>query len=105
MIQAVGNTTAGVEGVSNALNATTAGGGVGGTLSGGTGTSGLAAALTLEVGGDEGSQLFSFGVGTTAAQIASAMNQSSDSTGVAATTAGDQPCSTRPTTAPRLFSP
>jgi flagellin len=90
VIQAVGNTTAGVEGVSNALNGTLAGGGVGGTLSGGTGTSGLAAALTVEVGGDQGSQLFSFGIGTTAAQIAAAMNKSSDSTGVAATTAGDQ---------------
>jgi flagellin len=90
VIQAIGNTTAGVEGVSNALNATLAGGGVGGVLASGTGTSGLAATLTLEIGGDQGSQLFSFGIGTTAAQIASAMNQSSDSTGVAATTAGDQ---------------
>jgi flagellin len=90
VIQAVGNTTAGVEGVSNALNGSLAGGGVGGTLSGGTGTSGLASALTVEVGGDQGSQLFSFGVGTTAAQIAAAMNQSADSTGVGATTAGDQ---------------
>ena len=39
VIQAVGNTTAGVEGVSNALDATLAGGGVGGVLASGTGTS------------------------------------------------------------------
>ncbi len=83
VIQAVGNTTAGVEGVSNALDGALAGGGdVGGVFSGGTGTSGLAANLTIEVGGDKGSQLLSFDTGTTALQIASAINQISDSTGV-----------------------
>ena len=90
MIQAVGNTTAGVEGVANALNGALAGGGDGGVLSSGTGTSGLAASLTLEVGGDDGSQLLSFDAGTTAAEMSSAINQISDSTGVAASTIGDK---------------
>jgi flagellin len=91
VIQAVGNTTAGVEGVSNALDGALAGGGdIGGLFSGGTGTSGLAANLTLEVGGDNGSQLLSFDTGTTALEIASAINQISDSTGVGASTIGDQ---------------
>lgn len=90
VIQAVGNTTAGVEGVTNALNGALAGGGVGGVLSGGTGTSGLAANLTLEIGGDKGSQLLSFDAGATAAEMASAINQISDSTGVAASTIGDK---------------
>jgi flagellin len=90
VIQAVGNTTAGVQGVANAVNGTLSGGGVGGVLASGTGTSGLAAALTLQVGGARGSQLISFGIGATAAQIATALNQISDSTGVGAATIGDQ---------------
>jgi flagellin len=64
--------------------------GAGGSLSGGTGTSGLAAALTLQVGGNAGGQLFSFIAGTTATQIATALNQASDGTGVQATTIGDR---------------
>ena len=90
VIQAVGNTTAGVEGVSNALDATLAGGGIGGVLASGTGTSGLASSLTVEVGGDQGSQLLSFESGTTASQISAAINQISDSTGVSAKITGDQ---------------
>ena len=106
VIQAVGNTTAGVEGVSNALNGTSASGGnIGTVLAGGTGTSGLAAGITLEIGGDKGSQLFSFGVGTTAAQIATALNQASDSTGVAQRPPAINSTSTRPITAARPSSP
>ena len=66
------------------------GGGVGTVLQNGTGTSGLAANLTIQVGGNAGGQLFTFNAGTTAAQMATAINQASQATGIQATTIGDQ---------------
>lgn len=44
----------------------------------------LTADLVLEVGGRNGFEVFNFGSGTTTSQIASALNQSSDATGVTA---------------------
>ncbi len=67
----------------------TAGGDAGAVLSGGTGTSGLVANVTLDIGGDQGSQLLSFDAGTTAAQIATAINNYTDATGVTAAATGD----------------
>ena len=91
VIQAVGNTTAGVEGVSNAINGALSGGGIGGTLASGTGTSGLAASLTLDLGGDQGSQLISFRPGRRPLRKWRPRSIASPTaTGVAATTAGDQ---------------
>ena len=54
------------------------------TYSGGT----LASDLELQVGGEKGFQVFNFGTGTTVAQIATALNQVSDATGVQATVKG-----------------
>ncbi len=54
------------------------------------GTSGLTANLVLQVGGNAGGQLFTFDAGTTAAQMATALNQASNATGVQATAVGDQ---------------
>jgi len=59
-------------------------------LLGGAGTSGLTANLVLQVGGNAGGQLFTFDAGTTAAQMATALNQASNATGVQATAVGDQ---------------
>jgi flagellin len=67
----------------------TAGGDAGAILSAGTGVSGLQANLTLDIGGNTGSQLVTFDAGTTAAQIASAINQISDATGVTAKAEAD----------------
>jgi flagellin len=91
-ITAVGNGTAGVDGWLNNSSAANlaSGAGVGGVFAGGTGVSGLAANLVLQVTGNAGGQLFSFNAGTTAQQIATALNQGTDSTGVFATTEGDQ---------------
>ena len=61
-----------------------------GMLLGGAGTSGLTANLVLQVGGNAGGQLFTFDAGTTAAQMATALNQASNATGVQATAVGDQ---------------
>jgi len=58
------------------------------TFAGGVSTSGLGASLALQVGGDDGSQLFTFDVGTTAAQMATAINQNTAATGVQATATG-----------------
>ncbi len=93
---AVATVVTGTDGALNAVNGALAGGGIGGQFgigggtTAGTGTSGLAADLTLQIGGNSGSQILSFGKGTTAAQVASALNQISDSTGVSASTEGDQ---------------
>jgi flagellin len=76
--------------VHNAAALALAGQGVGGVLSAGSGASGLAANLVLQVGGTAGSQLFTFNAGTTAAQIATALNQASEATGVQAMAIGDQ---------------
>lgn len=54
------------------------------TYSGGT----LTAALTLEIGGKDGFEVFNFGNGTTVSGIAGAINQSSDATGVSAVISG-----------------
>jgi flagellin len=54
------------------------------TYSGGT----LASDLVLQVGGQDGFQSFNFGSGTTVNQIATALNQVSDATGVKATVSG-----------------
>ena len=54
------------------------------TYSGGT----LGGDLVLQVGGQNGFQVFNFGSGTTVAQIATALNQVSDATGVEATVSG-----------------
>ena len=54
------------------------------TYSGGT----LASDLVLQVGGQTGFQGFNFGAGTTVSQIATALNQVSDATGVKATVSG-----------------
>jgi flagellin len=74
----------------NSSAAALAGAGVGGVFAGGTGTSGLAADLVIQVGGNSGSQLLSFGSGTTAAQMVTALNLVSDSTGVTASVEGDE---------------
>ncbi len=58
------------------------------TLTGGVGSSGLGAALAIQVGGNEGSQLFTFETGTTAAQIVTAINQATSATGVTASASG-----------------
>jgi flagellin len=50
----------------------------------------LASNTILQVGGDKGFQVFNFGAGTTLAQIQTAVNQVSDSTGVTATVSGSQ---------------
>src|SRR5205085_20406 len=50
----------------------------------------LASNSILQVGGDKGFQVFNFGAGTTLAQIQTAVNQVSDSTGVTATVSGSQ---------------
>ncbi len=50
----------------------------------------LASNTILQVGGDKGFQVFNFGAGTTLAQIQTAINQVSDSTGVTATISGSQ---------------
>ncbi len=50
----------------------------------------LASNTILQVGGDKGFQVFNFGAGTTLAQIQTAVNQVSDSTGVTATISGNQ---------------
>ncbi len=52
--------------------------------SGGT----LASNTVLQVGGDKGYQVLSLGSGTTVSQVATAINQISDSTGVAASVSG-----------------
>ena len=67
----------------------TAGGDAGAVLSAGTGTSGLVANLTLDIGGAAGSQLLSFNAGTTAAEMATAINNATDATGVTAAATGD----------------
>ncbi|HEY2759454.1 MAG TPA: flagellin [Pirellulales bacterium] len=54
------------------------------TYSGGT----LTGDLELQVGGQNGFQVFNFGAGTTVDQIATALNQVSDGTGVQATVKG-----------------
>jgi len=54
------------------------------TYSGGA----LASDLVLQVGGQNGFQVFNFGTGTSVAQIATALNQVSDATGVEATVSG-----------------
>jgi flagellin len=54
------------------------------TYSGGA----LASDLVLQVGGQNGFQVFNFGTGTTVNQIATALNQVSDATGVEATVSG-----------------
>ena len=48
----------------------------------------LASDLVLQVGGQDGFQVFNFGAGTTVNQIATALNQVSDATGVKATVSG-----------------
>lgn len=50
----------------------------------------LAAATVLQVGGENGYQVLQFAAGTTISQIESAINSSSDSTGVAASVNGSQ---------------
>jgi flagellin len=50
----------------------------------------LASATVLQVGGDDGYQVLNFAAGTTISQIASAVNQSSDSTGITAAVNGSQ---------------
>ena len=50
----------------------------------------LASNTILQIGGDKGFQVFNFGAGTTLAQIQTAVNQVSDSTGVTATVSGNQ---------------
>ena len=54
------------------------------TYSGGA----LTSDLVLQVGGQNGFQVFNFGTGTSVAQIATALNQVSDATGVEATVSG-----------------
>ncbi|HEY2880916.1 MAG TPA: flagellin [Pirellulales bacterium] len=54
------------------------------TYSGGA----LASDLVLQVGGQNGFQVFNFGAGTTVDQISTALNQVSDATGVQATVSG-----------------
>ncbi len=68
-------------------NAALAGATVGGTFTGGTGTAldpGLQADLVMQLGGNAGSQVFTFISGTTADQMMTAISASSDSTGVGA---------------------
>ena len=48
------------------------------TYSGGT----LSSATTLQIGGDQGYQVFNFGAGATVQQVAAALNANSDATGV-----------------------
>ena len=62
----------------------------GGELLGGTGSAGLTANVVLQVNGNAGGQLFTFDEGTTAAEMATALNQASNSTGVQASAIGDQ---------------
>jgi flagellin len=50
----------------------------------------LASNTVLQIGGDKGFQVFNFGAGTTLAQLQTAVNLVSDSTGVTATIAGSQ---------------
>jgi flagellin len=50
----------------------------------------LASNTVLQIGGDKGFQVFNFGAGTTLAQLQTAVNLVSDSTGVTATVAGSQ---------------
>jgi flagellin len=50
----------------------------------------LASNTVLQIGGDKGFQVFNFGAGTTLAQVATAVNQVSDATGVSATVSGSQ---------------
>ncbi|HEX3997800.1 MAG TPA: flagellin [Pirellulales bacterium] len=50
----------------------------------------LASATVLQLGGDNGYQVLNFAAGTTISQIESAVNQSSDSTGVSASVNGSQ---------------
>ena len=50
----------------------------------------LASNTVLQIGGDKGFQVFNFGAGTTLAQLQTAVNLVSDSTGVTATVAGNQ---------------
>jgi flagellin len=56
------------------------------TYSGGA----LASNTVLQVGGDQGYQVLNLGAGTTLSQIATAVNQISDATGVAASVSGGQ---------------
>jgi len=87
-----GTASGGTDGttVNDSVSALSGGAGAGGSLSGGTGVSGLAADVTLQIGGNYGSQLVSFGKGTTTAQMVTALNQISDATGVQATAIGDR---------------
>jgi flagellin len=50
----------------------------------------LASNTVLQIGGDKGFQVFNFGAGTSLAQLQTAVNQVSDSTGVTATISGSQ---------------
>jgi flagellin len=50
----------------------------------------LASNTVLQIGGDQGYQVLNLGAGTSLAQIATAVNQISDATGVAATVNGSQ---------------
>jgi flagellin len=71
----------------NGLNGLMGGAGVGATMATTT-PGGLTGDLVVQIGGNKGSQVFSFLSGTTAAQIVSAVNSTSDSTGVAAQVVG-----------------
>jgi flagellin len=80
-----------VEGTDSNTSASIATGVAGTDLSfaGGAGASGLAANLAIQVGGNSGSQLFSFDTGTTSAQMVTAINQASGATGVTAAAVGN----------------
>ena len=57
-------------------------------LAGGVGGGGLANELTIELGGSDGSEVLSFGAGTTIAELVTGINLVSDATGVKATASG-----------------
>ena len=77
-------TTAGGTNDITGLGGTLAGGGISATFAGGTGSDALSGSLVMELSSDVGQQTYSFVSGTTAADIVSAINQDSSTTGVAA---------------------
>ncbi|MEI8373474.1 MAG: flagellin [Planctomycetota bacterium] len=79
---ATGSTTGGINPV-NGLSGALSGAGVGATLANASAGT-LSGDLVVQLGGNAGSQVFTFASGTTADQMKTAINQASDATGVGA---------------------
>jgi flagellin len=75
-------------GDANAISSADFGAAFTGTLAGGSGTSGLLEDVVLELGGTTGTEVLSFGAGTSIDDLINGVNQVEDATGVHATASG-----------------